>query len=71
MPLTDDEQLKILERAQFLYECGLPGLGVGFGVIVFGAASHDFVTLLIGGGIGLVSMCMLQLGKHYKDKALP
>lgn len=69
--MTDDEQLRILERALRLYDCGIPGLCVGFGVIVFGAVSHDFLTLLIGGGIGLVSMCMLQLGKHYKDKCLP
>ena len=70
-PLTPDEELRILERAQFLYECGLPGMGVGLGVTLFGIATQDFTTLLIGGGIGTASMLMLQLGKHYKDKVLP
>lgn len=69
--MNDEEELRILERAQFLYELGLPGLGVGLGVILFGTATQDFTTLLIGGGIGMVSMLMLQLGRYYKEKFLP
>ena len=69
--MTDEEQLKILERAQFFYEWGLPGLCVSFVALMFGAVSHDFHALLIGGGMGMVSILMLQLGRHYKDKGLP
>lgn len=69
--MTNEDELRILERAQFLYELGLPGMGVGLGVVVFGVATQDFTTLLIGGGIGTVSMLMLQLGKYLKDKVLP
>jgi len=69
--LNNEEELRILERAQWLYEAGIPGAAVGIGITLLSAFTQDTVTALIGTGITVTSLCLIELGKHYKSKYLP
>ncbi len=60
--------LKFLERAEWLFEMGIPGAAVGIGVTLYSAFTHEASTALIGTGITLLSLCLIELGRRYRDK---
>jgi hypothetical protein len=68
----EEEELRILERAQFLYELGIPGGCMGM-FLLFIAPFFDvwWTVATTGLVISALSISMIQLGKYYKDKVLP
>lgn len=70
--MTNDEELKILERAESFYEIGIPGAVVAFflGMCApfFGHWETVASTSLI---IMALSYAAIRLGGYYKDKVLP
>jgi len=60
--------LKMLERAEWLFEMGIPGAAVGIGMTIFAGFSQDAVMALIGSGITITSLCLIELGRRCRDK---
>lgn len=68
---TEDEELKVLERAHTCYEVGIPGMLCGGVLITIGSIMHDVPMFATGGIIALVSFIAIKLAEHLKAKVLP
>ncbi len=66
--MKEGEILKLLERAEWFFEMGIPGLVVGLGVTMIAGFSHDVVMAFIGAGITTTSLCFIELGRRYRNK---
>ena len=69
--MIDEEELKILERAESFYEIGIPGGVVGF---FFGMCAPFFDYWEAMASTSLIIMALsyasIRLGGYYKDKVL-
>lgn len=71
MSLSEEEQLRILERAEWLYEVGIPGLGVGGIFLFLSLFLRDHDMLATGVVVLAISVTAIKVGQYYKDKVLP
>lgn len=69
--MTDDEELRILERAEWFYEVGIPGGAVGALLFLLAFFLRDQDMLATGAIILAISAVAIKLGQYYKDKVLP
>ena len=68
--MTDEEELEILERAEWFYEMGIPGGFVGASLFILAFFMQDQDMLATGAIILAISAAAVKVGQYYKDKVL-